>query len=106
MRDSTAGTGVPERFGIFSRVAFLCLFILRSQFVISIIDPGRSNSFVDHDENCCSFPFWSDVSMPCYVMLASVYVPYTWRSASQISPTVAYARTASTIKGIVFAGEM
>jgi hypothetical protein len=24
-----------------------------------------------------------------YVMLTSVYVPYTWRNASQISPTVA-----------------
>jgi hypothetical protein len=41
-----------------------------------------------------------------YVTLTSVYVPYTSRSAAQISPTVAYARTASMMYGIVFASEI
>src|SRR5579864_8827418 len=40
---------------------------------------------------------------PDYVMLTSSYVPYTSRRASQISPTVAYARTHSTMQGMVLA---
>src|SRR5215470_831053 len=41
-----------------------------------------------------------------YVILTSVYVPRTSRNASHISPTVAYARTASIMKGMVFAEEV
>ncbi len=46
------------------------------------------------------------VSTEFYANALSSYVPYTVRRASQISPTVAYAFTASMMKGIVFTGEM
>src|SRR5207245_5962424 len=47
----------------------------------------------------------SESASQFYVTLTSVYVPYTCRSKSQISPTVAYARTASMMYGMVFADE-
>src|SRR5437870_2087056 len=47
----------------------------------------------------------SESASQFYVTLTSVYVPYTCRSESQISPTVAYARTASMMYGMVFADE-
>src|SRR2546429_8717925 len=47
----------------------------------------------------------SESASQFYVTLTSVYVPYTCRSESQISPTVAYARTASMMYGMGFADE-
>src|SRR5438128_11819127 len=47
----------------------------------------------------------SESASQFYVTLTSVYVPYTCLSKSQISPTVAYARTASMMNGMVFADE-
>src|SRR5207249_11710667 len=47
----------------------------------------------------------SESASQFYATLTSVYVPYTCRSESQISPTVAYARTASRMYGMVVAHE-
>jgi hypothetical protein len=110
--DSTARASATGRFGMSSRGLGLRWQIVTAATGASkICSPAWGSLRDSTSAKACllrSLAWAHPVALlpPIQVTLTSVYVPYTVRSASQISPTVAYTRTASTMYGIVFAEEI